>query len=129
MKFIFDACFSDKLAKGLKAFEENVEHTSEFSTEGTLDLNLFPLVKRRKGILITKDIEIGRKPQEKQAIRDLNISVIFVKIPVTYERWDIIEFFIKKWRLIKRHASDASQPFAFRIKPNSIEDISSELHR
>ena len=123
MTFVFDENISHRIVEGFKAFGEDVVHIAEVVGRGKEDPFWIPEIGKRELILITNDYRILKKPHEAKAIRDASVSAFFIDITTHPDLWGWIEFFIKRWRDIRRLAENTPRPFAFRVTMRSIKQI------
>jgi len=78
LKFFFDECLGQNLSDGLLHFGKNVEHLLDRFPAGTKDVEWLPYVGENKLILVTKDKEIKRKPNEKALLLQYKIVAFYL---------------------------------------------------
>ena len=120
MIFLFDKNLSPRLAKGLKAFGENVEHLDDHLPADTPDVNILEYLYDHDMVLITRDKNIRRNDAEKGAIYKYKAGVFFLG-GANLDAWQIIEQVIRNWRRIKELSLNTSRPFAFSIRSKGKE--------
>ncbi len=123
MKFILDENLPCVIAKGFRAFGEKLDSVKEVFGTGMEDTELIPKIGQGGWIFITNDKKIKKQPQEAKAIIDSNVSILFIDITPKPDRWGWIEFFVKNWLKWKKTCEYTQEPFAFKIKPNKIVQI------
>ncbi len=78
LKFIFDEGLGHGLATGLRLAGKNVEHVLDNFPRGTPDIEWLRYVGENKLILVTKDKDIRRKPNEKELLLEHNIVAFYL---------------------------------------------------
>lgn len=116
MKFFVDNNLSDYLAKGMKAFGEDVVHLKEYFPEETKDVDWLKFIGENDLILITRDERIRRNPAELSAFRKHNVGAFFLG-GKKLDKCKIIQQVVHNWPKIKQYAIEERRPFAFRIPP------------
>ncbi len=123
MKFILDENLSNKIAKGLKGFGENVCHVTEEFGKGIKDKELLAKLADGDWIFITNTLNVHTKPQQAIIFKNRNISVIFIDITFKLTGWTWFNFFISRWPKWKELAENNTQPFGFKITMQDIEKL------
>ena len=78
MRFFVDNNLSQKLAKGMAAFGEDVIHLKEEFPEETIDTEWLKYVGEEGLVLITRDEAIRRNPAELAALREYKVGAFFL---------------------------------------------------
>ena len=78
LKFFFDECLGQDLAKGLSLAGKNVEHLRDNFDSGTKDVCWLVYVGKNKLILVTKDKNIRRKPNEKALLLKYGVVAFYL---------------------------------------------------
>ena len=120
MRFFIDNNLSDYLAKGMKAFGEDVVHLKEFFPEETEDVEWLKFVGEKNLILITRDERVRRNPAELTAFRRYNVGAFFLG-GKNLDRCKIIQQVVRNWPRIKQHATKEKKPFALRVPPSGTK--------
>ena len=114
MRFFFDNNLSHRLAEGMKAFGENVEHLRDRFPPDISDEVWLKYVGQQDMVLLTKDIKIIRQPATLSLMRKYRIRAFFLKAK-NLNHCQIIQLIVRNWSLIKEEAQKASRPCAYRI--------------
>ena len=117
MRFVIDNNLSPQLAAGMKAFGEDVIHLTELVSEDAEDEVWLPRVGKEEYILITRDLNIRRRPRELSALREHKVGAFFLG-GKNQDRWQIIQQVVRNWIRIKELAEHTRKPFAFRVPPS-----------
>lgn len=129
MKFYVDENITPNIAKALAILQnphspENIEVFTireEFG-KGTPDEEWIPKVAAKDGIVITQDINIHRARNQRVLYQKHGLGVVFFKPPKKgYKYWDLVEFYIKRWRVVKEEVKKLNKPFALVITPRSAK--------
>jgi hypothetical protein len=130
MKIFFDENFSKYLAAGISELQKGVKHESievyhiaEYFKKGIKDEEWIPKVAKMHAVVVTQDTKIARTTSLWQLCKDYKLGIFFVKPPKTYKYWDLVQFMIKKWNVIKESSKNSTNPYAFRVTPRSIEKL------
>ena len=128
MKLFFDENFSPHLARGILEFQEGrpvegieVLHLADALGRGMPDEQWIPRVAQMHGIVITQDFNIHRTRQLAVLCRQHKLGIFFFRPPKKnpYGYWQIIEWVLKSWDMIKACAKGTPVPFEFEITPRS----------
>jgi len=114
MKFFLDNNLSRKLADGLKAFGEEVEHLRESFSEDAPDTAWLPYVGRNNMVLLTRDMRIRYHPVEIKSLKRHNVGAFFVT-GKNLNRCRIIQLVVRKWPDMKKIAENKNPPFAYKV--------------
>lgn len=117
MSFFLDENLPKQLAAGMKAFGEDVAHTTEQWPAGTKDVELLEAIGGLNGFLITRDRRIRFNPAERQALKANGVGAFFLG-GKDLNFCKMVQVLVKSWPEIKRHAAKEQRPFAFRLRPN-----------
>lgn len=93
---------------------------------GVKDPDLIPLVAKKHGILVTKDISIARTRALFQMCKDYKMGTFFLKLPTGEDRhWEIVQLLVKHWQAIVKITGKEKRPFAYRLTPRGgLESMS-----
>ncbi len=116
MRFFVDNNLSQKLAKGMAAFGEDVIHLKDKFPEETIDTKWLKYVGEQQLVLITRDKDIRRNPAELFALREYRVGAFFLG-GKNLDRWKIIQQVVRNWLRIKELAERTQPPYAFRVPP------------
>lgn len=129
MKFYVDENITPNIAEALAILQnprsnENIEVFTikdEFG-KGTPDEDWIPKVAAEDGIVITQDLNIHRVRQQRELYRQHGLGVVFFKPPKNgYQYWDLVEFYIKRWKVVKEEVKKLNKPFALVVTPRSAK--------
>jgi hypothetical protein len=127
MDFYFDENLPPRVANALNALEEgemdNVYNIQDAFGKGILDPDLYPLLKKVNGILITIDLKMLSRKNEYGLIKTLGITVIFLCIPKHENFVFKYRTIIDKWEEIKRVCKENKHPFMCKIKMRGVLEI------
>lgn len=116
MKFFIDNNLSKNLARGMRAFGEEVEHLQDYYDEDTPDEVWLEYIGQKGMFLITRDEGIRHNPAELSALRKYKVGAFFLG-GKGLNRCHLIRQLVRNWPHIKKHSQTANLPFAFRIPP------------
>jgi len=129
MKFYVDENITPNIAQALAILQnpridENVEVLTileEFG-QGTPDEEWIPKVAAEDGIVITQDLNIHRVRQQRFLYKQHGLGVVFFKPPKKgYQYWDLVEFYIKRWKVVKEEVKKLKKPFGLVVTPRSAK--------
>lgn len=129
MKFYVDENITPNIARALAILQnpriqESIEVFTirdEFGT-GTPDEVWIPKVAAKDGIVITQDIDIHRVRHQRELYKQHGLGVVFFKPPKKgYQYWDLVEFYIKRWKVVKEEVKKLDKPFALVVTPRSAK--------
>ncbi len=116
VRFFVDNNLSPGLARGMRAFGEDVIHLTEEFPADTEDAEWLARVGSRGWFVITRDDRIRYRSAELAAIRKSSVGAFFLG-GKNRSRCDLIQQLVRNWPIIKEHAAKTRTPFAFRIPP------------
>lgn len=127
MKFYVDENITPNIAEALAILQnprirENIEVFTirEQFGQGTPDEVWIPKVAAKDGIVITQDLNIHRVRQQRELYMQHGLGVVFFKPPKNgYQYWDLVEFYIKRWKVVKEEVKKLNKPFALVVTPRS----------
>lgn len=122
MKVYFDENISPHLAKGLHILEQpnnqgfEIYSIKEIFGSGIEDEKWIPIVGKENSIVITQDINIQRKSNQRELYKKHGIGIFFVRPPSKkgYSYWEMVEYTISRWKEFKQIALITERPFAYR---------------
>jgi hypothetical protein len=129
MRLYVDENITPNIAQALAILQnprvqENIEVFTirdEFGP-GTPDEVWIPKVATKDGIVITQDLNIHRVRQQRELYRQHGLGVVFFKPPKKgYQYWDLVEFYIKRWKVVKEEVKKLNKPFALVVTPKSAK--------
>jgi len=129
MKFFVDENITPNIAQALAILQnprsnEGIEvfTIKDKFGKGTPDKEWIPKVAAEDGIVITQDLNIHRVRQQRELYRQYGLGVVFFKPPKKgYQYWDLVEFYIKRWKVVKEEVKKLNKPFALVITPRSAK--------
>ncbi|MCC6841041.1 MAG: hypothetical protein IT230_12865 [Flavobacteriales bacterium] len=125
MPIYLDENLSEYVAQGLqllsRAHYRDIEVISTKQDKdlgpGVKDPDLIPIVAKKHGVLITKDIRM-RTTMLFQLCQQNKLGIFFLKMPSGKEaHWDIVRVLVEHWEEIVKHTRKEKRPFAFVVKP------------
>ena len=122
MKFLLDNNLSEYLSIGMKGFGENVMHLKDVLPEGTDDATLLKYVGENNLYLVTRDLNIRRRPAEIDALKNYNVGAFFLG-GKNQSRCQLIQQLVRHWPRIKEHSQQNrnKRPFIFRVPPKGTK--------
>lgn len=129
MKFYVDENITPNIAKALAILQNpRVDEQIKVFTirdefgKGTPDEKWIPEVAAEDGIVITQDLNIHRVHQQRELYKQHGLGVVFFKPPKKgYQYWDLVEFYIKRWKAVKDEVKKLKKPFALIVTPRSAK--------
>jgi len=116
MRFFLDNNLSPGLAKGMKAFGEDVVHITEIFPDDTDDPDWLPHVGSEGWILVTRDKRIRYRPAEWTAFKEYGVGAFFMG-GKQRSRCQLIRQLVRNWPRMKELAGKTQVPFAFQVPP------------
>ena len=111
MKFFIDNNLSPGLAKGMKAFGEDVVHLTEVLPGRHATIRTGWLISvRRGGILVTRDDRIRYRPAESAALREHCVGAFFMG-GKNLSRCQLIQQLVRNWPRMKELARQDQSAF------------------
>ncbi|MBM2814612.1 MAG: hypothetical protein HW421_1374 [Ignavibacteria bacterium] len=122
MKIYFDENIPPNLAKGLHILElPNKQGFEVLSIEdvfgkGAKDEDWIPKIGEDQGIVITHDLNINRKVNQRKLLEKHGVGIFFIKPPnkkIGYKYWELVEYTITRWKEITNLVMITNKPFSF----------------
>lgn len=126
MRFFVDNNLSEHLAKGMKAFGEDVIHLKDLFDEDADDAIWLRYLGENSLFLVTRDERVRRNPAEIQAIRTHGVGAFFLG-GKNRSRCELIQQLVRNWPRMKELALKSKRPFAFRVPPTGTKFVSISL--
>ena len=126
MKFFIDNNLSPGLAKGMKAFGEDVVHLKEVLPEDIDDSDWLAHIGSKGWCLVTRDDRIRYRPAESAALREHGVGAFFMG-GKNLNRCQLIQQLVRNWPRMKELAGKTRVPFAFRVPPTGTRFRAVEL--
>jgi len=120
MRFFLDNNLSPGLAKGMKAFGEDVVHITEIFADDTDDPDWLPHIGSEGWILITRDQRIRYRPAEWTALKEHGVGAFFMG-GKQRSRCQLIPQLVRNWPRMKELAGKTQVPFAFQVPPTGTK--------
>lgn len=116
VRFLFDANLPRGLVEALRAVGEPAEHVNEIFAPATPDETWIRYAGERGWCVVSRDVNITRKPQELAALREAEVGAFFL-LPGkrSPQRCQIVQTVIRHWPEMKRLAKSESRPFQLEI--------------
>lgn len=127
MDFYFDENLPIRVANAINALEEgeqyNVYHTVITFGHGIKDLDLYPLIKEKNGILVTNDLKMLSRKNEYELIVSTGITVVFINMTRGANFVLKYKTIINKWEEIKNICRKNNHPFMCKIKMRGETEV------
>ena len=117
MRFFIDNNLSINLARGMRAFGEDVDHLQDHFQPDAPDTEWLEYIGSQDFFLITRDDRIRRNPAELNALRSHRIGAFFLG-GKNLARWSLVQQLVRNWPRIKDLASSTNRPFVYRVPPS-----------
>jgi hypothetical protein len=124
VRFLFDAHMPPGLVDALEALGEPAEHVARIFAPATPDETWIRHAGERGWCIITRDVNITRKPHEATALRDEGVGAFFLLPGKRSPRvCEIAQTIIKHSPEIKRLARTERRPFQFEIGRRNVRRL------
>ena len=117
MRFFIDNNLGENLAKGMKAFGEDVVHLKEFFAPDTDDPAWLARIGTEGWFLITRDLRVRKRPGELHALKEHDVGAFFLG-GKNRSRCELIQQLVRNWPRLKELAESTRPPFAYRVPPS-----------
>ena len=114
MTFLIDENLGEPLARGMKAFGEDVVHLRDRFPAGTADEVVLAKLGEDGWFLITRDDRIRRRPGVLAALKKHGVGAFFLGSK-GLGRCALIRQLVRNRHRIKEHAEKRRGPFALRV--------------
>ena len=111
MKFVFDECVSDKIAKALHIMGKDTCSCKELWEPGVSDEQWIPEAAQKHWCVVTSDM---LRPHRRLALRQNN-GRIFLIVSKNLQAWDQFRLLVDKWLQIEDCAQKEKAPFIMRV--------------
>jgi hypothetical protein len=106
--FFFDACLSRAIPRILLELGVDARHLRDHFPEDAKDTEWIPQVGERGWVVVTVDNAIKKNSAERKALRDANVTAVFLgKWFLRRQRWEQAAWILKYWRTIEQAANEA----------------------
>jgi hypothetical protein len=122
LRFFVDNNLSVHLARGMRAFGEDVDHLQDHFRDDCPDIEWLKHIGENRYFLITRDDAVRRKPAELLALKQFGVGAFFLG-GKNRTRWELIQQLIRNWLRIKDYAATERRPFACRIPPSGTKFV------
>ena len=124
MRFFVDNNLSINLARGMRAFGEDVDHLQDHFSPDSPDTEWLQFIGENDYFLITRDNAIRRNPAELSALKSYGVGAFFLG-GKNRNKWELIQQLVRNWIRIKEYAGKKRRPSAIRIPPTGtmFDDI------
>ena len=126
MTFLIDENLGEPLARGMRAFGEDVVHLRNEFPQGTSDEVMLAKLGAKGWFLITRDDRIRKHPGELAALKQHGVGAFFLA-GKGLSRCDLIRQLVRNWHRIKDYSQKRRPPFACRIPPRGSKITSLPL--
>ena len=120
MRFFVDNNLGENLARGMKAFGEDVVHLKEFFKPDTDDTVWLAKIGAEGWFLLTRDLRVRKRPGELQAIKEHDVGAFFLG-GKNRSKWELVQQLVRNWPRLKELAGSTRPPFAYRVPPSGAK--------
>lgn len=120
MRFFVDNNLSVNLARGMRAFGEDVDHLQDHFPDDCPDAEWLKYIGDNDYFLITRDDAIRRNPAELSAFKSYGVGAFFLG-GKNRTRWELVQQIVRNWPRIQEYAGRTRRPFAFRVPPSGTK--------
>lgn len=93
-----------------------VQSTKRAFGKGVADEVLIPAIGQKKGILITRDVNISRTQAQYDLCRKHKIGVIFLKLSKgSQDHWSMVRLLVNHWHGILAIVGKGKLPFGYEL--------------
>jgi hypothetical protein len=122
--FLFDAHLPPGLVDALNALDEPVEHVNKLFPPATADETWIRYAGEREMCVVSRDVNITRRPHEQQALREAAVGAFFLLPGKRSPRvCQIVQTVIRHWPELKRIARSERRPFQFQIGERRVSRL------
>jgi len=122
--FLFDAHLPPGLVDALNALGEPVEHVNKLFPPGTADETWIRYAGEREMCIVSRDMNIRRRPHEQTALREAAVGAFFLLPGKRSPRvCQIVQTVIRHWPELKRLAGSERRPFQFQIGQRGVSRL------
>ena len=122
--FLFDAHLPPGLVDALNALGEPAEHVNKLFPPATADETWIRYAGERELCVISRDVNITRRPHEQAALREAAVGAFFLlpgkRSPKVCQ---IVQAVIRHWPELKRLARTERRPFQFQIGERRVSRL------
>ena len=122
MRFFVDNNLSVNLARGMRAFGEDVDHLQDHFPEDCPDTEWLKYIGKNHYFLVTRDDAIRRNPAELSALKNYSVGAFFLG-GKNRTRLELVQQLVRNWLRINDYAGNTKRPFAFRIPPSGSKFV------
>ena len=113
---MFDANLPPGLAEALRVLGEPAEHVSDIFAPATPDETWIRYAGERGWCIVSRDVNITRRPYELKALRESEVGAFFLLPGKRSPRLcQTIQTVIRHWPELKRIAATERRPFQYQI--------------
>ena len=124
MKYFFDNNIPQKLVSLLKVLNVEVRHLKDVFPETAADVQWIPRAGAENWVVVTSDRNIRTNPAELEALKENNVTVLFMKKPfVDRKMWDQAARTIKHWPKINGQAERLKRGTLTQVSDNGNLEI------
>lgn len=121
LSFLFDAHLPPGLVEALTVLGQPAEHVNSLFPPGTPDERWIRYAGERSWCIVSRDVNITRRPHELAALREFGVGAFFLLPGKRSPRLcEVIQTIIRHWPELKRLARTEQRPFQFQIGARSV---------
>lgn len=121
LSFLFDAHLPPGLVEALTVLGESAEHVNAVFPPATPDERWIRYAGERGLCIVSRDVNITRRPHELAALRDFEVGAFFLLPGKRSPRLcEVIQTVIRHWPELKRLARTEPRPFQYQIGARSV---------
>ena len=122
MRFFIDNNLSVHLARGMRAFGEEVDHLQDHFPPNCPGTEWLQYIGEKDYFLITRDNAIRRNPAELSALKTYGVGAFFLG-GKSRTRWELVQQLVRNWPKIQELAGRKRRPFAIRVPPSGTKMV------
>lgn len=122
MKFFIDNNLSPRLAAGMQAFGEDVEHLRDSFPPDAEDVAWLKYVGAKRLFLLTRDEHLRFRPFELASLKKYKVGAFFLG-GKNRTHCELVRQLVRHWHRIKESAQKERRPFAIRIPPSGTKFV------
>ncbi|HEX8244414.1 MAG TPA: DUF5615 family PIN-like protein [Longimicrobium sp.] len=121
---MFDANLPPGLAEALRVLGEPAEHVNQIFAPGTPDETWIRHAGERGWCIVSRDVNITRKPHELNALREFQVGAFFLLPGKRSPRLcQTIQTVVRHWPELKRIAAAEPRPFQYQIGERRVSRL------
>jgi hypothetical protein len=120
LTFVFDEDIPPGVVDALKAGGQAALHVTEVCPRGTADQEVFRTLGTVGWYLVTADLAIARRPQQRAALVDEGIGAFFFTGRANRNPFEWIQIVVRRWPAILAYAASHDRPFLCAVPDRGV---------